>query len=430
MDALRIAFAIELPSAVCDELRARQDRANACGTAEVTIGAFTGALSHASSVDRWIIKNDDVTCEVNARAAEGWTLAIDVRAHFLATHALDEVIAFMQRIARCFGCPTRSRVRRLDLAVDVLGWKVRSQERTSFLLPRGQGGKARWSSHHKGDNMTGFVCCAGAPLLARIYNKVEELQSHRDERKSAIEMARWRAAGWTDGEAVTRVEFQLRSETLEELAVCSCDLRTCACARGQLRDPARLAAALDGVWQYLTTRWLRLTIPNSATRDHNRKTDPRWDLVQGVRFAHEIVPVRRVRRRGGATVAQALGTTMSSLAANGRLARIELDGFDRERAYVDSLADRDMVIGFITRVVVTVCLTQAMHTIDDLLSEAALANRSPRDVAEKLATQLRGMHARFSSSMTSGVFEPPMWTAMPQGEGFFLTRTDELPRVA
>ncbi|NDD30628.1 MAG: hypothetical protein EB084_20400, partial [Proteobacteria bacterium] len=123
------------------------------------------------------------------------------------------------------------------------------------------------------------------------------------------EHARWRDAGWVEGQPVWRFEAQIRGEAATEL---------------NLRATRILEESLDPAWQYVTRKWLRLVDLGEATRRERAPVDPRWQLLQGVAFVHENVApaVRQRRSRGGADAPQLLGTAVSYLARDGELAEI------------------------------------------------------------------------------------------------------------
>jgi hypothetical protein len=134
----------------------------------------------------------------------------------------------------------------------------------------------------------------------RVYDKLAELTAHNDEAKRAAEEEVWRRAGRDDDGPVSRVEFQLRGGVLDELS---------------LRDPAQLGASLDRVWQYCVM-WVRLAIPESASRRARWKTDPRWEATRSVVFERPSEPARRIACRGGAGAAQVIGAMRSHLAGS------------------------------------------------------------------------------------------------------------------
>ena len=191
-------------------------------------------------------------------------------------------------------------------------------------------------------DITGFNISLKNPISGRIYDKTHELASLGNIAKAVIEHAIWRQAGWNDTQQVTRVEFQHRGEFVDQIG---------------LRDPAALPERLDAIWRYDST-WARLIVPDSATRRHRCKLDPRWLVVQQVVFKHEALPVdRQTLARGGVSIAQLLGAMRSYLGACGHLSPIRslvIDGREvlDEEGYIDALTEtqaKEFVYGHLAK---------------------------------------------------------------------------------
>jgi hypothetical protein len=109
------------------------------------------------------------------------------------------------------------------------------------------------------------------------------------------------------------VELQLRGEAIHSF---------------DMRDPDDLESRLDGVWQYGVGRWMRL-VERTRARRRECPLDPRWEPVVSTVFRHPAESAVRKRVRGGSTAQQALGTTLSRLAASGVVPRLA-QGDERE----------------------------------------------------------------------------------------------------
>lgn len=365
VDALTIAFAVELATVPLRELRHAAEAAHEAGGASelclscssfdgTDVGSFYGELRapRDRGVERWMVRNADVRGIVHPKATGGWSVELHATAAFLATRSLELVIAHMESLAAAFGKVTARRVRRVDVCADFLGFPLDVELSDSwFIIPRrGRIGdfiprrtEDAWAPPRRADDhdeaesperrrfrnakgkVTGYSVCAGNDLSARIYDKTAELQLSGREHKKEIEHARWSqheayvsalaASTPADPLQVTRVEYQLRGVALDD-----CDMRGLHTdATGRRRS---LASILDAVWQYLTQRWLRLAEQGDEERADRRPLDERWRAVQAVRFKHDAAPIIRHRRRGGATPEQAFGAMTSSLAAEGRLPRV------------------------------------------------------------------------------------------------------------
>jgi hypothetical protein len=166
-------------------------------------------------------------------------------------------------------------------------------------------------------------------MSVRIYDKTEELglRSGGAERsdKAARETEIWARHGWTEGEAVTRVEVQVRGTALDELCR-RCEVKVERVAPEHQREAEDRAMramieqfehAVDGIWQYATRKWLVLIEPR-ATRNTRCKTDPWWEEIQEVSFVRKTEkPLLRIPRKTAARSAQVLGSAMSVAALNG-----------------------------------------------------------------------------------------------------------------
>jgi hypothetical protein len=346
VDALVVAYQLDVDDAVRDELGERQGIADDAGTAELRVSDFAFAIRRSRKLEAFYFENADVHCAFDDRASAGWKLEIVFRATFLATHGLVETLALAKRIARGFGSVVGERVRRFDLAADFEGFPLDRDDADRIVTTRA--GIASFSTEAKDTDdalgehfppdltehrranhqVTGFTIAPGNPLMARIYDKTTELSLPGREQKRDIEHTIWRDNGWDGHEPVTRVEFQVRGEVLDEI---------------DLRNPADLEGKLDATWG-MCTKWLRLVEPNTATRQSRCKLDPRWQSVARVVFVQQAPPIVRQRVRGGASAAHVLGAVRSLLASNGKLRRIDLppseDGeIPSEKDFADGLTD-------------------------------------------------------------------------------------------
>lgn len=271
-----------------------------------------------------LVRQHDERDETGAVAGPGWSVEIQVRAAFLATRPFRDVIEFCRRIAAAFAEHTTGpairaeRVRRLDLAVDVEFGEdsgFTTEDRGSFVgrpkkpvdyVPGGENHDTRthWAKR-KEVKLTGFSFALGAAFSARLYDKTEELRRYEpDHEKQQIERSLWTAQGWEGGD-VWRLEFQARTEALNEM-----EIRTLDHAEKQL----------DSVWSYATSKWLRLVDKASATRGHRASLDARWAPFADAIFSAAHDPISRARmKRGGVSKSQACGTVLSYMASLGSL---------------------------------------------------------------------------------------------------------------
>jgi hypothetical protein len=139
VDALAVAYRVELSPAFADELGERQAFADLGGCAELTLASGIAlALGRSRRQDFFSFQNDDVRGAVDLRASGGWTLEVVLRATFLATHPLDAALAVAERVALGFGQPHERRLRRFDLAADFMGWPLRRDDAERFSTKAGK----------------------------------------------------------------------------------------------------------------------------------------------------------------------------------------------------------------------------------------------------------------------------------------------------
>ena len=111
---------------------------------------------------------------------------------------------------------------------------------------------------------SGWAIGLGGIMAARLYDKVLEIR--KSGKTYLYEL--WQAAGYRNGNPVWRLEFQFKRQLLSQL--------------GQvlLIDVLK---NLNGLWDYATTKWLRLCIPNPADSTRTRwPIHPLWGYLSSV----------------------------------------------------------------------------------------------------------------------------------------------------
>lgn len=125
---------------------------------------------------------------------------------------------------------------------------------------------SRAVSHFVGRLLTGLTFGKrGGPVYARLYDKTREADPE------ALIRDRWTAAlgrPVAEDATVWRVEFELRPEFLRTLADGDEHITV------EPRDV--LEFHLDAIWEHLTTSWLVLRDPRSASRIARCRTQPWW----------------------------------------------------------------------------------------------------------------------------------------------------------
>jgi len=335
VDWLEIAYAIEPSPAALEILRAAAREANEHSAAMVAIGEVVGRLHRtAAGRDRWIVSNNDLTIVVDCgRDVQGWCVVLRWHAMTLARSSLSSLIDRARELARCIGAPREGageRVRRLDLAVDFGGWVISEADCNAFvgraLRAAGMGSVSDFRAasadehdalerrtYHAGPKVTGVTICAGSPLQLRVYDKRAQLAALGDVDRTKDEHARWIAGGWNGSDPVTRVEAQIRGEVLREFTIGGAEAE-----QQSARAPCQLPRLIDSIWAYVTCVWVRLVLPDTATRLSRCELDPRWELARSIRFEHAQCELVRKRHRRGADLGGALGSMLSFSASHGR----------------------------------------------------------------------------------------------------------------
>jgi hypothetical protein len=211
-------------------------------------------------------------------------------------------------------------IARLDLAADLAGVKLGPSDLARFTTRArarrafDAGSNVASTTLYSGRSLTGYTFGKrGSPCHARIYDKSKEASASSPIRDV------WKLAGYdaqTHGEQVWRVEYEVRSSLLRELAGADCHLPT---------DPGELLARhLDELWAYLTAVWLVLRAPR-ASRIERSPAAEWWAALSAVtglngeQFGPARPLARRPREQLDATIPlrQAVGLLVSAAAANG-----------------------------------------------------------------------------------------------------------------
>ena len=168
-------------------------------------------------------------------------------------------------------------VSRLDIHVDVAGLVVDVLE----LLAGFVGPWRRLAPIVEDRVLTGVaIGRRGGAVYARLYDKLRHIA---DTSESSYLLDVYGEAGLLVGESVWRLEFELRRPMLVGLS-----------------DPVRSASdAVDrqgGLWHYCVHKWLRLAVPDSASRPERWALDERWRVFQEAPVPYGP-PVQRVNRQ-------------------------------------------------------------------------------------------------------------------------------------
>jgi hypothetical protein len=286
----------------------------------------------------------------------GWTIELVFYASHLADVPLDLVVREGREIARRFGVLHEERMRRIDFAADVAGFDIRERDYANFIRrsrvkvfpftkkPKDDDGfrelgavteKTRDRVANDAAREEAAYCdpvasakIAGirvgrTDVVARIYDKREELEAKGSPDKRAHEEERWTKGGWDGDAPVTRVEFQLRGEALTEVGARDPECCGIHPKSGEflVDTPCALHKYAPRLWA-TCLKWLWLGKPRPASRSR-WDVDERWKPLYAVEWTSDEtpsdhLPIKRVRVRGGASAAQSLGSLVSFVAASGK----------------------------------------------------------------------------------------------------------------
>jgi hypothetical protein len=169
-----------------------------------------------------------------------------------------------------------ARVSRVDLyadfasSVDMEGihrdhWVTRADEIHTYSVAR---------------KLSGWTVGLGGAIAARLYNKTLEIDA-KSHKYFFHEL--WSAAGWIPTDEVWRLEFELKRGALAHFGIDS------------LEDLERSAGSL---WRYLTSEWIRLTVPNVEDQTRARwPNHPLWTDIEMVEWqGNEQLRIREMQR--------------------------------------------------------------------------------------------------------------------------------------
>ncbi|MBX5441605.1 MAG: hypothetical protein IRZ32_08775 [Solirubrobacteraceae bacterium] len=287
---------------------------------------------------RYALESPDWLVLVAAPRSVAARIVVQLRADYLLRvgplHAYHAARAWVERhLVPMLGGLTadnqpRWGIARIDVAADVAGvhWRpadleritTRARTRDTHHDDERCGGQPS-RVHRVAREMTGMTLGRrGGPAMARVYDKTREASTDAPIREV------WRQAGYEPaqhGERIWRVEVEVRSELLRELAAQD--------GRLPADDPdAILSEHLDELWHYLTDDWLVLRQATPvAERVERRPPESWWQALaaaQGLNAAGPR-PVRDLERRprpqldSARLLRQATGLLASAAAASGGL---------------------------------------------------------------------------------------------------------------
>ena len=268
VDALVMASQVRLTPEASRALLSCRDESLGMGRKSVEIAGLDWSVKAGRSEGRYTIERGGVRGIYDESAVDGWNLELVARSTYLAANPLHQSLAELDELAVGWGDVEGRRLRRFDLAADFVGWRLLEVDKQRLVKTRCRTAKVcGFDEHHQGADfdeyvaarraallaehakarrgelskrerdmlekralrdadrtyrsqafkITGHVIAPGNPVMLRMYDKLAELAAIQDKHKTEAEQGIWSQEGWTSGEPVTRVEFQLRGPVLDEL---------------------------------------------------------------------------------------------------------------------------------------------------------------------------------------------------------------------
>lgn len=123
----------------------------------------------------------------------------------------------------------------------------------------------KYKKHWTGDIFTGWSIGFGGVISGRLYDKTEEIKESNKYYLKPI----WQTKGWSEGQRIWRLEFELKRDFLKQMSVNS------------LPD---LINTSNDIWRYCTNEWLRLVIEGDTENRNRWETHPLWLEIQQIKF--------------------------------------------------------------------------------------------------------------------------------------------------
>lgn len=234
----------------------------------------------------YILRNDDITLKINENAQGGIhfpEIQAALHSGYLWRNGWESAIGNIEEWMARLADIGMVKVSRADLTADIKApmpvlstdlKEIVTRAKNKAFFGHGQFDVGRF---YTGLQRSGYRF-GSSNLMCRMYDKVAE--SYKSKKTWFEEL--WAKQGWQRGDAVTRVEFQLRRPFLRQM---------------QTNSPGDLIAQAPDLWRYLTEEWLTLRVPGSDSHRDRWELLELWQVVQGAgRQFGELTGVTRMRQ--------------------------------------------------------------------------------------------------------------------------------------
>lgn len=177
--------------------------------------------------------------------------------HLLPAEAESRLSAILAQLG---ALESTANVSRIDMFVDFVSHQnMEAWHRDAWVTHAGS-----VNAYSIDNRFTGWAVGLGGVLAARLYDKLFEIQ--KSNKGYLIPL--WKAAGWHEGEPIWRLEFEFKRQFL---------------IQKDLFKLTEVLANLNGLWSYVMTEWLKLTIPNPEDKTRSRwPIHPLWLALSSV----------------------------------------------------------------------------------------------------------------------------------------------------
>lgn len=242
---------------------------------------------------------------------------VQIRSEVLSKSGYQKTVKKLETLLSLLGDIEDQKISRIDLCADFY-----TEFNLELVPPNAWVRKASQFAYHvDGSRFSGFSFGRSGIISGRLYDKALEIE--RSQKTFFFPL--WAEGGWLGELPVWRLEFQLRRSALKELGV---------------NSTHDLDEKLNGLWQYCSQNWLRLTIPNLKDTARTRWPDhPLWVELKKARFGDgNLQPLNRTTKERLPSLeflfVNGLGALTSFMAAEG------ISSLDQAyRLYLDRAAE-------------------------------------------------------------------------------------------
>lgn len=245
---------------------------------------------------KYILESACFEIQLNGDGGLAPVAYVKIASHYLAAKTLQQAYNELYGILNnlCY-LEDEGTVSRADLFMDICIAEGFFEKFTEQELIRMADKACTYTG--KNNVVTGYTFGAGGHTSCRIYNKTLQIKEVGGQDYLPL---LWSKGGREEGETVWRIEFQLRREML---------------AGFDIRNIHHLQEHLESLWTYLTTKWLRVALPDSNDKTRSRwKTHPLWLLVtEAFKAEGEQNFLKRVQKDSAPDEANVIRNFSSSL---------------------------------------------------------------------------------------------------------------------